>query len=61
MTSRLPAPRRVLPLGDGRLTACAPVSDAEARPETGGDRLFDHCARVLAGQVQVERGEHAVS
>ncbi|MEM7505904.1 MAG: NAD(P)H-binding protein [Pseudomonadota bacterium] len=40
-----------------------PVSgryDADATPSTGTETLFDYYARVLAGQAQVERGEHAV-
>jgi len=34
--------------------------DAAATPETGRDRLFDHYAAVLRGEVSVERGDHAV-
>lgn len=34
--------------------------DAAATPSTGSHTLFDYYARVLRGQVSVERGEHAV-
>ena len=34
--------------------------DADATPETGSDRLFDFYARVLRGEVRVDRGDHAV-
>jgi divinyl chlorophyllide a 8-vinyl-reductase len=34
--------------------------DADATPSTGSDLLFDHYARVLNGEAQVERGAHAV-
>jgi len=34
--------------------------DEQATPSTGQDTLFEHYARVLAGQAWVERGEHAV-
>lgn len=34
--------------------------DATATPETGSQALFDHYARVLAGDAEVERGDHAV-
>jgi divinyl chlorophyllide a 8-vinyl-reductase len=34
--------------------------DADATPSTGQDTLFDFYARVLRGEVRVERGDHAV-
>lgn len=34
--------------------------DADATPSTGSDTLFDHYARVLAGEATVERGAHSV-
>ena len=34
--------------------------DADATPSTGTDTLFDHYARVLAGEAMVERGAHSV-
>jgi divinyl chlorophyllide a 8-vinyl-reductase len=34
--------------------------DAAATPSTGRDTLQDHCARLLRGDVSVDRGEHAV-
>jgi len=34
--------------------------DADATPEFGAETLFDHYARVLRGEAEVERGEHAV-
>jgi divinyl chlorophyllide a 8-vinyl-reductase len=34
--------------------------DAAATPSTGQDTLQDHCARLLRGDVTVDRGEHAV-
>ncbi len=34
--------------------------DAEATPETGSDRLFDHYARVIAGEAENERVDVAV-
>ncbi|APE45299.1 epimerase [Sulfitobacter alexandrii] len=34
--------------------------DADATPETGQDRLFDHFAALLAGRALPERGDHAV-
>ena len=34
--------------------------DAAATPSTGTDTLFDHYRAVLAGDVRVERGDHAV-
>lgn len=34
--------------------------DAAATPSTGSETLFDYYARVLRGEVKVERGEHAV-
>lgn len=34
--------------------------DAKATPEAGQDRLRDHCAALLNGQVTHERREHAV-
>jgi len=34
--------------------------DADATPSTGADTLFDHYARVLRGEAEVERGAHAV-
>lgn len=40
-----------------------PVSgryDAAATPGTGSETLFDHYARLLRGEVEAERGDHAV-
>ncbi|MFM9864485.1 MAG: NAD(P)H-binding protein [Micropepsaceae bacterium] len=34
--------------------------DADATPSTGQDTLFDHYARVVAGEASVERGTHSV-
>ena len=34
--------------------------DADATPSTGADTLFDHYARVIAGEAAVERGAHSV-
>ena len=34
--------------------------DAEATPSTGTDTLREHYARMLRGQVQDDRGAHAV-
>ncbi len=34
--------------------------DADATPSTGSDTLFDHYARVIAGETSVERGAHSV-
>lgn len=34
--------------------------DADATPETGSDTLFDYYRAVVAGEAQVERGDHAV-
>jgi divinyl chlorophyllide a 8-vinyl-reductase len=34
--------------------------DADATPSTGQDTLFDHYARVIAGEASVERGAHSV-
>lgn len=34
--------------------------DAGATPEYGADTLFDHYARMIAGEAEVERGDHAV-
>lgn len=34
--------------------------DADATPETGHDRLYDHYARLLRGEVSDDRGDHAV-
>ncbi|MBI1252223.1 MAG: NAD(P)H-binding protein [Alphaproteobacteria bacterium] len=34
--------------------------DADATPVTGQDTLFDHYARLVAGEVSLERGEHSV-
>lgn len=34
--------------------------DAEATPSFGTDTLWDHYARVIAGEARVERGDHAV-
>jgi divinyl chlorophyllide a 8-vinyl-reductase len=34
--------------------------DADATPETGQDRLFDHYARLLRGEAVDDRGAHAV-
>lgn len=43
----------VLDLATGRY-------DAAATPSTGSETLFDYYARVVRGEVSVERGEHAV-
>jgi divinyl chlorophyllide a 8-vinyl-reductase len=34
--------------------------DAEATPSTGTETLFDFYARLLSGEVSIERGDHAV-
>lgn len=34
--------------------------DAEATPSTGRETLVDHYARMIAGDIQVERGDHAL-
>jgi len=34
--------------------------DADATPSTGSDTLFDHYARVVAGEASLERGAHSV-
>jgi divinyl chlorophyllide a 8-vinyl-reductase len=34
--------------------------DAEATPSTGTERLETHYARLLAGEIRAERGDHAV-
>lgn len=34
--------------------------DADATPSTGADTLFDHYARIVAGETSVERGAHSV-
>ena len=34
--------------------------DADATPSTGNDTLFDHYARLVAGEASVERGDHSV-
>ena len=34
--------------------------DAEATPSTGSETLADFYARVLRGEVRVDRGDHAV-
>lgn len=34
--------------------------NADATPSTGNDTLFDHYARLVAGDASVERGEHSV-
>ena len=34
--------------------------DADATPATGQDTLFDHYARLVAGEVSIERGDHSV-
>jgi divinyl chlorophyllide a 8-vinyl-reductase len=34
--------------------------DADATPSTGSDRLQDFYADLVAGKVQLERGDHAV-
>jgi divinyl chlorophyllide a 8-vinyl-reductase len=33
--------------------------DADATPETGGERLFDYYERLLSGQARAELGSHA--
>jgi len=34
--------------------------DADATPSTGSETLFDFYARLIAGEVSIERGDHAV-
>ncbi len=34
--------------------------DADATPETGTETLFDYYARLIRGEAQAERGDHAV-
>lgn len=34
--------------------------DAEATPSTGGETLFDYYGRLIRGEAEAERGEHAV-
>ena len=34
--------------------------DAEATPEAGRDTLFEHYARLVAGEDAAERGAHSV-
>jgi divinyl chlorophyllide a 8-vinyl-reductase len=34
--------------------------DADATPSTGHETLFDFYARLVSGQAQIERGDHAV-
>jgi divinyl chlorophyllide a 8-vinyl-reductase len=34
--------------------------DADATPTTGQDTLFEHYARLVAGEAALERGEHSV-
>ena len=34
--------------------------DADATPETGSDRLFDHYADLISGKVRSDLGDHAV-
>jgi divinyl chlorophyllide a 8-vinyl-reductase len=34
--------------------------DADATASTGSDTLFEHYARVVAGEASVERGAHSV-
>ena len=34
--------------------------DADATPSTGADTLFEHYARVIAGEASIERGAHSV-
>ena len=34
--------------------------DAQATPETGTHTLYDFQAKLLRGEVRVERGDHAV-
>ena len=40
--------------------AAAGRYDADATPSTGQDTLFDFYARLLKGEVSVDRGDHAV-
>lgn len=40
--------------------AAAGRYDADATPSTGQDTLFDFYARLIRGEVQAERGDHAV-
>jgi divinyl chlorophyllide a 8-vinyl-reductase len=34
--------------------------DADATPSFGNETLFDHYARLISGEVRVERGDHSV-
>lgn len=34
--------------------------DAQATPSTGTETLFDFYARLVAGEVAIDRGDHAV-
>ncbi len=34
--------------------------DADATPSFGRDTLFDHYARLVAGEIEAERGDHSV-
>jgi divinyl chlorophyllide a 8-vinyl-reductase len=34
--------------------------DADATPSTGSETLFDFHARLIKGEVSIERGDHAV-
>jgi divinyl chlorophyllide a 8-vinyl-reductase len=34
--------------------------DAAATPSTGSETLFDFYARLIKGEVTIERGDHAV-
>ena len=34
--------------------------DADATPSTGAETLYDHYARLIAGEIAHERGEHSV-
>ena len=34
--------------------------DAAATPSTGAETLFDFYARLIKGEVSIERGDHAV-
>jgi divinyl chlorophyllide a 8-vinyl-reductase len=34
--------------------------DADATPSTGADTLADYQARLIRGEAQLERGDHAV-
>lgn len=42
------------------LNSAAGHYDADATPSTGSETLFDYYRRLIAGDAEVERGDHAV-